>query len=100
MFLPCAACPCDYIQLELINTLLVCAFRKWKDLQCSGIMSGQKCKKGRNLEVGADSQAMKGAAYWLVNSASFSLLSYRTQYGQSMYGTSHNGLGTSPSITN
>ena len=33
----------------------------------------------RNLEAGADTEAMEGAAYWLVPHGLLSLLSYRTQ---------------------
>jgi hypothetical protein len=34
--------------------------------------------QGRNLEAGADAEAMEGAAYWLAPHGLLSLLSYRT----------------------
>ena len=50
--------------------------------------------QARNLEAGADAEAMEGAAYWLASPASLSLLSYRTQDYQPRDGTTHKG--TSP----
>jgi hypothetical protein len=41
---------------------------------------GLKIAQGRNLEAGADAEAMEGAAYWLASPGLLSLLSYRTQY--------------------
>jgi hypothetical protein len=32
-------------------------------------MSGQELRQGKNLEEGADSEAMEGAAYWLAQLA-------------------------------
>jgi len=37
--------------------------------------SGQELKQGRNLEAGADAEAMERAAYWLAPHGLFSLLS-------------------------
>jgi hypothetical protein len=42
----------------------------------------------------------KGAAYWLAPHGLLGLLSYRTQDHQPRDGTTHNGLGPPPSITN
>ena len=53
-------------------------------------------KKGRNLEAGAQAEAMEGATYWLAPQGLLSLLSYRTQPRDS---TTHNDLGPPPSIT-
>ena len=36
-------------------------------------------KQGRNLEAGADAEAMEGGAYWFASHGLLSLLSYRTQ---------------------
>jgi hypothetical protein len=55
--------------------------------------SGLELSQARNLEAGADAEAMEGAAYWLASPASLSLLSYRTQDYQPRDGTTHNGLG-------
>jgi hypothetical protein len=44
-----------------------------------GRKSGQERKQGKNLEAGADVQAMEDAAYWLAPDGLLSLLSYRTQ---------------------
>jgi hypothetical protein len=41
--------------------------------------SGQELTQGRNLEAGADAEAMENAAYWLASPGLLSLLSYRTQ---------------------
>ena len=41
----------------------------------------------------------KEAAFWLVPHGLLSLLSYRTQDRQPRDGTTHSGLGPSPSIT-
>ena len=64
--------------------------------------SGQELKQGRNLEAGsnADPRSQKSAAYWLAPSGLLSLLSYRTQDHQPRDGTTHNELGSPPSITN
>jgi hypothetical protein len=40
---------------------------------------GQELKQGRNLEAGADAEAVRGAAYCLTPRGLFSLLSYETQ---------------------
>ena len=63
-------------------------------------MSGQELKQGRNLEAGADAEAVEGAAYWLASHGLLSLLSYRTQGHQPRVETTQNGLGLPPSITN
>jgi hypothetical protein len=39
--------------------------------------SGQELTQGRNLEAGADVEAMEGAAYWAPSTGLLSLLSYR-----------------------
>ena len=57
---------------------------------------GQELTQGRNLEVGADAEAMEGAAYWLAPHGLFSLLSYRTQDHQPRGGTTHQGLCSLP----
>ena len=60
----------------------------------------QELKQGRNLEAGADAEAMEGAAYWLPMVCSASLLSYRTQNYHLRDGSTHNGLSPPPLITN
>ena len=65
-----------------------------------GEKSGQELKQGRNLEAGADSEAMGYAAYWLPPHGLLSLLSYRTHKYQSKDSTTHCRLGSSQSITN
>ena len=63
-------------------------------------MAGQELKKGRNLEAGADSEAMVGAAYWLAPYGLLSLLSYRAQDHQTRDSTTQKGLGAPSSISN
>lgn len=41
-----------------------------------GRKSGQERKQGKNLEAGADVQAMEDAAYWLAPDGLISLISY------------------------
>jgi hypothetical protein len=41
--------------------------------------SRQELKQGRNLETGANAEAMEGAAYWLAPHGLLSLLAYRNQ---------------------
>jgi hypothetical protein len=60
----------------------------------------QELKQGRNLEAGADAEAMEGAAYWLAPHGLLILFCYRTQNYLFSDGTTLNGLGLSPSITN
>ena len=68
---------------------------------CSSLKeSGQELKQGRNLEAGADAEAMEGAAYWLAFLGFLNLIIYRTQDYQPRDGTIHNELGPSPLITN
>ena len=68
---------------------------------CSSLKeSGQELKQGRNLEAGADAEAMEGAAYWLAPHGLLILFCYRTQNYLFSDGTTLNGLGLSPSITN
>jgi hypothetical protein len=55
------------------------------------MMSGQELTQGRNLEAGADAEAVEGAAYWLASPGLLSLLSYRTQGYQPRGGITHNG---------
>jgi len=62
--------------------------------------SGQKLTEGRNLEAGADAEAIEGAAYWLASPGLLSLLSYRTQDYQPREGTTCNGMSPSALITN
>jgi hypothetical protein len=57
-------------------------------------------KQARNLEAGADAEAVEGAASWLAPHGLLSLLSYRTQDHQPCSGHTHNGLGPSTSISN
>ena len=53
---------------------------------------GQELKQGRNLEAGADAEAIKGATYWFASHGLLSLLSYRTQDHQPTNGITNNGL--------
>jgi hypothetical protein len=53
---------------------------------------GQEPKQGRNLESGADAEAMEGAAYWLDPHLLLNLLFYRTQDHQPRDGTTQNRL--------
>ena len=55
--------------------------------------------KGRELEA-EDTYAIEDAAYWLAPHDLLTLLSYRAQDHQPSNGTSHNGLGLPPLITN
>jgi hypothetical protein len=57
-------------------------------------------RQSRNLEAGADAEAMEDAAYWLAPHGLLSLLSYRTQDHQPRNTTTHNGLGSLLLITN
>ena len=41
--------------------------------------SGQELTQGRDLEAGADAEAIEGTAYWLASPGLLSLLSYRPQ---------------------
>ena len=52
--------------------------------------------RGRNLEAGADPEAMRGAAYRLTLHGLLSLLSYRTQDHQPRDSPSHKGSGPPP----
>ena len=52
------------------------------------------------MEAGADSEVMKGTAYCFDLSGLLSLLFYRTQDYHPRYGTTHNGMGSAPSISN
>ena len=63
----------------------------------------QELQEGRNLEAGADAEAMEDAAYWLASPGLLSLLSYRTQDYQDYQlvdDTAHSRLGPPPWITN
>ena len=60
--------------------------------------SEQELTQGRNMEAGADAEAMEGAAYWLASPDLLSLLSYRTQDYQPRDGPTHSGLGLPTSI--
>jgi hypothetical protein len=57
-------------------------------------------EEARNLETGADAEAMEDAAYWLASPSLLSLLSYRSRDYQPRDGTTHNGLGPPYLITN
>jgi hypothetical protein len=52
-----------------------------------------KLKQGRNLEAGADAEAVEGAADWLTFSGLLNLLSNRIWAHLLRDGTTHNGLG-------
>jgi hypothetical protein len=58
----------------------------------STLLFSTKESQGRNLEAGADAEAMDGAAYCLASPGLFSLMSYRTQFCQPRDGTTHKGL--------
>jgi hypothetical protein len=47
--------------------LLVASFEHFHITVHHRRTSGQELKLGRNLEAGADAEAMEGAAYWLVS---------------------------------
>jgi hypothetical protein len=53
-----------------------------------------------NLEAGADTEVLEGAAYWLAPHGLLSLFSYGIQDHQPRDGTTHNGLGPPLLITN
>jgi hypothetical protein len=61
-------------------------------------LSNSELKQSRNLEAGADAEAMEGAAYCLTPHGLLSLLSYRTQDHQPRHGATYNGLGPLPSV--
>jgi hypothetical protein len=58
-------------RLYLVSTSILLLITKRK--------SGQEPKQGRDLEAGADAEAMKRCCYWLARHGLFSLLSYRAQ---------------------
>jgi hypothetical protein len=62
--------------------------------------SRQELKQGKNLVAGDGAEAIEGAAYWLVPHGSLTLPFHKTQDHQPRDGTTHNGLGSPPSITN
>jgi hypothetical protein len=62
--------------------------------------SSIKSSEGRNLEAGADAEAMKGFAFWLAPHGLLSLLSYRRQDHQLRIDLTHTGLGSTKGITN
>jgi hypothetical protein len=60
--------------------------------------SGQELKQGRNLETGADAEAMEECCFlacssWLTQSAFLEIIGHQTRDG-----TTHNSLGPLPSI--
>jgi hypothetical protein len=55
-------------------------------------LKNRNSNQGRNLEAGADAEAMEGAAYWLAPPGLLCLLSYRIQDHQPRDGPTHNGL--------
>ena len=57
-------------------------------------------QQGRNLEAGAGTEAMEGAAYWLASPGLLSFLFYRPQVYQPRDGTTNRELGLPPLITN
>jgi hypothetical protein len=61
--------------------------------------SGLELTQGGSLEAGVQAEIMEGAAYWLASLGLFSLLPYRTQDYQPRDGTTHNGLGSPPLIS-
>jgi hypothetical protein len=62
-------------------------------------MSGQELKQVRNLETGADAQAVQGAAYWFTFHGLLRQLSYRTLDHRPRDATTHNTLVPPPAIT-
>ena len=56
--------------------------------------------QGRNLEAGADAEAVEGAANRLTPHGLFGQLSYRTQDPQPGDGATYHGLSPPPSIIN
>ena len=62
--------------------------------------SGQELMQSRNLEAGADAEAMGSAAYCLDLLGLLSLLSSTTQDHQFRDGTTHSGLGPPPCTIN
>ena len=61
--------------------------------------SGQELTQGRNLQE-LMHRPWRDVPYWLASPGLLNLLSYRTQYHQPRDGTTHNGLGPFPLITN
>ena len=62
--------------------------------------SAHRLEQGRNLEAGADAEAMEGAAYWLTSYGLLSMLSCKTQGRQPRDGITHNELGSPLLIIN
>jgi hypothetical protein len=62
--------------------------------------SGVKLTQGRNLESGADAEAMEGCSLLACFPGVLSLLSYRTQKYQPRDNNTHNGLSRPTLITN
>jgi hypothetical protein len=60
---------------------------------------GQELKQDKDLEIGADAEGVKSAAYWLVRHDFLSLLSYRTQGHQPRDIPTHSGLSSPTSVT-
>ena len=66
---------------------------------CHRRKSGQKLKRGRNLEARADAEAMEECCLLDCFPGLLNLLSHRTQDHQPRDGSTHSGLGPPPSIT-
>jgi hypothetical protein len=62
--------------------------------------SGQELKQGKNLETGADAEAMEGAACWTASPGLLSLLSYGTQDYHPGRAPTTMGWALPPLITN
>jgi hypothetical protein len=60
--------------------------------------SGQELTQDRNLEAGAEAEAMEGYYLLFVHHGLIILLSYRTQNHQPRDGTTHSGLSPQPSF--
>ena len=61
---------------------------------------GQELKQSRNLETGADAEAVEGRCWLACFTGLLSLLSYRTWDHQARGGTALNALGSPQSMTN
>jgi hypothetical protein len=63
-------------------------------------ISGPELKQVWNLETGADTKAMEGAAYWLACPGLLRLTTFFSQDYLISDGTTHDMLGPPPLITN
>jgi hypothetical protein len=62
------------------------------------ITKGSELKRGSRMDVGPDTVAMKGTAFWIVPHGFLSLLSSRTQDHQPKNSTTHRILARTSSI--